>query len=76
MSETSGRFKKACPEPAEGFVQQGHSHFFARSVLAIREYGKMARTLLATFFNRPLMPRLVLRNKAETNVCMMSISRE
>jgi len=45
MSEASGRFKKACPEPAEGFVQQGHSHLFARSVLAIREHGKMATCL-------------------------------
>ena len=35
------------------FVQQGRSHFFARSVLVIRENGAMARTLLATFFNRP-----------------------
>ncbi len=34
-------------------VQQGRSHFFARSVLALREHGKMARTLLAAFFNRP-----------------------
>ena len=47
------------------FVQQGRSQFCARSVLVIREYGKMARTRavaiaalarrrpLATFFNRP-----------------------
>ena len=34
-------------------VQQGHSHFCARSVLVLREHGKMARTLLAAFFNRP-----------------------
>ncbi len=34
-------------------VQQGHSHFCARSVLALREHGKMARTPLAAFFNRP-----------------------
>ena len=34
-------------------VQQGHSYFCARSVLALREHGKMARTPLAAFFNRP-----------------------
>ena len=35
------------------FDQQGHSRFCARSVLALREHGKMARTLLAAFFNGP-----------------------
>ena len=44
-------------------VQQGHllpgssrratPLFCARSVLALREHGKMARTPLAAFFNRP-----------------------
>jgi hypothetical protein len=34
-------------------VQQGHSHFYARSVHLVREHGKMARTPLAAFFNRP-----------------------
>ena len=34
-------------------VQQGHSQFCARSVLVIREHGKLARTPLAAFFNRP-----------------------
>jgi hypothetical protein len=34
-------------------VQQGRSHFDARSVCGIREHGKMARTPLAAFFNRP-----------------------
>ncbi len=34
-------------------VQKGRSHFWGRSVLAIREHGKMARTPLAAFFNRP-----------------------
>ncbi len=33
--------------------QQGHSHFCARSVLAVREHGTMARMPLADFFNRP-----------------------
>ena len=36
-------------------VQQGRSHFDARSVCVIREHGKMARTPLAAFFNRPLI---------------------
>ena len=35
-------------------VQQGRSHFCAWSVLGLREHGKMARTPLAAFFNRPL----------------------
>jgi hypothetical protein len=34
-------------------VQQGRSHFDARSVQRVREHGKMARTLLAAFFNIP-----------------------
>ena len=34
-------------------VQQGRSHFCARSVLALREHGKMARTPLGAFFNGP-----------------------
>ncbi len=36
-------------------VQQDHSHFSARSVLARRELGKRVRTLLADFLNRPLI---------------------
>ncbi len=35
-------------------VQQGPSRFNARSVRLVREYGKMARTPLAAFFNRPI----------------------
>ena len=35
-------------------VQQGRSHFYARSVCVIREHGKMGRTPLAAFFNRPI----------------------
>ena len=31
-------------------VQQGRSHFDARSVLPVREHGKMARTPLVAFF--------------------------
>jgi len=34
-------------------AQQGRSHFDARSVLSVREHGKMARTPLAAFFNIP-----------------------
>ena len=34
-------------------VQQGRSLFDARSVLSVREHGKMARTPLAAFFNIP-----------------------
>ena len=47
--------KKACPESVEGSVQQGRSHVCARSVLVRRELGKMARTPLTAFFNRPLL---------------------
>jgi len=36
-------------------VQQGRSPFGARSVLPVREHGKMVRTPLAAFFNIPLM---------------------
>jgi hypothetical protein len=39
-------FKKA--------VQQGHSDLDARSVLPVREHGKMARTPLADFFQHSL----------------------
>ena len=34
-------------------IQQGQSHFSARSILSVREYGKMARTPLVAFFNIP-----------------------
>jgi hypothetical protein len=34
-------------------IQQGHSHFDARSVLPGREHGKRARTPLVDFFNIP-----------------------
>ena len=34
-------------------VQQGRSLFDERSVQTVREHGKMARTLLADFFNIP-----------------------
>ncbi len=35
-------------------VQQGRNHFDARSVLSVREHGKLARTPLTDFFNIPL----------------------
>ena len=41
-------------ECSKKFVQQGRSPFDARSVLIVREHGKMARTLLAAFFNIPI----------------------
>jgi len=40
-------------ECSKKFVQQGRSHFDARSVHGVREHGKMARTPLAAFFNIP-----------------------
>ncbi|HBP87425.1 MAG TPA: hypothetical protein DD706_06990 [Nitrospiraceae bacterium] len=40
-------------EGSKKFVQQGRSHFDARSVLSVREHGKMARTPLTAFFNLP-----------------------
>ncbi len=41
---------QSCPET---FQREGRSSFCARSVLAVREHGKRARTPLAAFFNRP-----------------------
>jgi hypothetical protein len=43
--------KISWPECSKMFVQQGRSHFDARSVHGVREHGKMARTPLAEFFN-------------------------
>ena len=48
-----GCSKKHALSLPEGSVQQGRSHFDARSVLSVREHGKMARTPLAAFFNIP-----------------------
>ena len=48
--------KPACisgRECSKKSVQQGRSHFDARSVLSVREHGKRARTPLAAFFNIP-----------------------
>ena len=42
-----GMFKKV--------VQQGRSHFDARSVHRVREHGKMGRTPLVAFFNIPFL---------------------
>jgi hypothetical protein len=49
--------KKHALSLPEGSVQQGHSRFYGRSVLSVREHEKMARTLLAAFFNRPNIVR-------------------
>jgi hypothetical protein len=45
--------KKHALSLPEGSVRQGRSRFYARSVRLVREHGKMARTPLAAFFNRP-----------------------
>ncbi len=50
-------------------TQQGRSHFSARSVHAVHEHGKMARTPLMAFFNRP---RLVAKQIAMGNVQALS----
>ena len=39
-------------------IQQGRSHFDARSVLLVREHGKMARTPLVAFFNIPCINKM------------------
>ena len=46
--------KKHALSLSEGSVQQGRSPFDERSVLGVREHGKMARTSLAVFFNIPI----------------------
>jgi hypothetical protein len=38
-------------------IQQGRSDFDARSVLPVREHGKIARTPLVAFFNIPMEKR-------------------
>ncbi len=43
---------QSCPEASR---REGRSPFCARSVLAVREHGKRARTPLAAFFNRPIL---------------------
>ncbi len=45
--------KKSVQSGPEATRRKGRSHFFARSVLALREHGKMVRTPLAAFFNIP-----------------------
>ena len=46
--------KKHALSLSEGSIQQGRSHFDARSVHGVREHGKMVRTPLAAFFNIPM----------------------
>jgi hypothetical protein len=55
-------------ECSKKFVQQGRSHFDARSVHGVREHGKMARTPLAAFFNIPNLesPCQYLKNLLST----------
>ena len=80
ISEASGRFKKACPEPLrlcsgqawrrKGrqwlgvsrrgqtialLILKGETIVCARSVLPVREHGKLVRTPLTVFFNSPLL---------------------
>jgi len=43
ISEASGRFKKACPEPVEGFVQS-HAEGKAASIYAHRAYFQYVST--------------------------------
>ena len=51
---TTGTTSISCErDGSKKSVQQGRSLFHARSVLAIREHGKTARTQLAAFFNSP-----------------------
>ncbi|MEC4673031.1 MAG: hypothetical protein VST68_02465 [Nitrospirota bacterium] len=67
--QPTGMVKKACPREGGGsalspaqtqgrqdalFHGQGRSQVDARSVLPVRELGKLARTPLAAFFNIPL----------------------
>jgi len=90
MSEASGLFKKACPEPCEGFVQacpepcrrKGRSQFCARSVLPVREHGKLVRTPLAAFFNSPILqgcgtggPNLLLKPAPVSKISFLATSK-
>jgi len=58
-------------------VQQGRSLFGARSVLSVREHGKLARTLLAALFNIPTMYQQlrVLGCKGEARVRWVSAGK-
>ena len=53
--------KKHALSLPEGSVQQGRSRFYARSVRVVREHGKMARTPLAAFFNRPTKGKFLIQ---------------
>ncbi len=52
---TRGDSHHSWRECSKKSVQQGRSHFDARSVHGVREHGKMARTPLAAFFNIPYL---------------------
>jgi hypothetical protein len=47
--------------------RRGPPLFYAQSVPLVREHGKMARTPLAAFFNRPIPSRLETQMKIEMN---------
>ncbi len=49
-----GCSKKSVQSRPEVSRREGRSPFCARSVRALREHGKRARTPLAAFFNRPI----------------------
>jgi hypothetical protein len=53
------------------FVQQGRSQFCARSVLPVREHGKLVRTPLAAFFNSPNMALLPIAFSSGGALCML-----
>ena len=67
-SLAGGNVQKACPRGGGGFVQQGRSHFDARSVHEVREHGKMARTPLAAFFNIPIRGVCAILTPCRTGV--------
>ena len=64
ISEAGGNVQKACPRGGGEAAQQGRESlarsrrgsplFDERSVLPVREHGKMARTPLVAFCNIPL----------------------
>ncbi len=61
--------KKHALSLSEGSIQQGRSHFDARSVLSVREHGKRGRMPLAAFFNIP-------RSDVGNNPILSTIERQ
>ena len=66
-----GNVQKSMPSRRRGSVQQGRSHFDARSVLSVRKHGKRARTPLAAFFNITIR-----KNDQWTKTFLMKVSYE